>query len=268
MFLSRKIFIKLIIILVIVISSAISSAETITYTYDDLNRLIKVEYGNGTRITYTYDAAGNRLTMNVSAPTPTPTPTAVVTPSPIITPMPSPISTYTPILTPTYTTTPTPVPVPTPSPLPTAIPTPSPKPLPTPEPTLIQTPTPATTPVITPTPKASPSPAVTPGLTKEFVREKIIDIIDTINMLDPEESFKNKNNPKTLANKLEAIIDLIDEDDYEGALNKLENDILKKTDGCNLTDEPDSNDWITDCDAQNDVYPLIVDAIAFLEGLL
>lgn len=42
-------------------------AGTISYTYDDLYRLIKVDYGNGETIEYTYDAAGNRLTRTVTA---------------------------------------------------------------------------------------------------------------------------------------------------------------------------------------------------------
>jgi len=36
-----------------------------TYTYDNLNRLTKVVYGNGTTITYTYDALGNRISKKV-----------------------------------------------------------------------------------------------------------------------------------------------------------------------------------------------------------
>ncbi len=35
-------------------------AETVTNTYDTLNRLTSVVYGNGQQITYTYDPAGNR----------------------------------------------------------------------------------------------------------------------------------------------------------------------------------------------------------------
>jgi YD repeat-containing protein len=42
-------------------------AGTISYTYDDLYRLIKVDYGNGETIEYTYDAAGNRLTRTITA---------------------------------------------------------------------------------------------------------------------------------------------------------------------------------------------------------
>ena len=42
------------------------SAAT-TYTYDDLNRLTGVDFGNGTTISYSYDAAGNRLSSTVAA---------------------------------------------------------------------------------------------------------------------------------------------------------------------------------------------------------
>ena len=38
-----------------------TSAATIDYTYDNLNRLTKVDYGNGSTEEYTYDSAGNRL---------------------------------------------------------------------------------------------------------------------------------------------------------------------------------------------------------------
>ena len=40
---------------------------TAQYTYDNLNRLIQVQYEDGTTIQYTYDAAGNRLTKEVTA---------------------------------------------------------------------------------------------------------------------------------------------------------------------------------------------------------
>src|ERR1017187_3189344 len=40
------------------------SASTIAYTYDSLNRLTKADYGGGLKISYTYDAAGNRLTYS------------------------------------------------------------------------------------------------------------------------------------------------------------------------------------------------------------
>lgn len=39
------------------------SALANTYTYDNLNRLTSIDYGNGQSISYTYDAAGNILTV-------------------------------------------------------------------------------------------------------------------------------------------------------------------------------------------------------------
>lgn len=40
-----------------------------TYTYDSNNRLMEVKYSNGIKVTYTYDAVGNRLTKNVTGAT-------------------------------------------------------------------------------------------------------------------------------------------------------------------------------------------------------
>ena len=39
-------------------------AGNVTYSYDSLNRLTNVDYGNGSIISYTYDPAGNRLTYS------------------------------------------------------------------------------------------------------------------------------------------------------------------------------------------------------------
>lgn len=48
-------------------NSSLSTAENILYQYDNLNRLVRVEYSNGTIISYTYDAAGNRLNQAITA---------------------------------------------------------------------------------------------------------------------------------------------------------------------------------------------------------
>ena len=46
------------------------------FNYDDLNRLTETDYGNGTKITYTYDKLGNRTSSVQIAPViPCPTPT-------------------------------------------------------------------------------------------------------------------------------------------------------------------------------------------------
>ncbi len=38
---------------------------TTQYTYDDLNRLVRVTYKNGITLEYTYDEAGNRLSKDI-----------------------------------------------------------------------------------------------------------------------------------------------------------------------------------------------------------
>lgn len=35
-----------------------------TYSYDTHGRLVSVTYSNGSTVTYTYDAAGNRITVS------------------------------------------------------------------------------------------------------------------------------------------------------------------------------------------------------------
>ncbi|MBI2471532.1 MAG: RHS repeat protein [Planctomycetes bacterium] len=71
--LKRKVLIELAVIAIIIITGIASFAGTINYTYDELNRLVKVKYENGTIITYTYDAAGNILSTTVVDNTSTPT---------------------------------------------------------------------------------------------------------------------------------------------------------------------------------------------------
>ncbi len=41
---------------------------TVNYNYDEIGRLVKAEYSDGTSITYTYDAAGNLLKRKISKP--------------------------------------------------------------------------------------------------------------------------------------------------------------------------------------------------------
>jgi YD repeat-containing protein len=62
-----------------------SYAQSVNYYYDDLNRLIRVEYPDGTAIGYGYDETGNRIEealippattlVSVSGPITTATPT-------------------------------------------------------------------------------------------------------------------------------------------------------------------------------------------------
>lgn len=55
-----------IIIIIMIYLSMVASAQTISSSYDPLNRLARIDYGNGTVIVYTYDAVGNRKTQVVT----------------------------------------------------------------------------------------------------------------------------------------------------------------------------------------------------------
>ena len=55
---------------------------------------------------------------------------------------------------------------------------------------------------------------------------------------------------------------------YEDALDKLQNDILQKTDDCATEGSPDKNDWIITCENQAIVSPSILRAIELLERFL
>jgi hypothetical protein len=91
--------------------------------------------------------------------------------------------------------------------------------------------------------------------------------MDIIGGLDPG-SLTNPNTGETLVNKLEAAIALIEAGSCQEALMKLQHDILPKTDGCALRGQPDKDDWITTCEAQQKVYPLVLQAIQRLEELI
>jgi len=55
---------------------------------------------------------------------------------------------------------------------------------------------------------------------------------------------------------------------YSGALEKLQNDIQKKTDGCVVSGAVDRNDWVTDCDSQEQLYWSINEIVVLLNILV
>ena len=55
-------------LLTTILSAVPSFAETINYTYDDMSRLIKAQYGDGTAVEYVYDILGNRLIKTTTLP--------------------------------------------------------------------------------------------------------------------------------------------------------------------------------------------------------
>jgi YD repeat-containing protein len=62
------IFLTALLLAASLILSCPAPAGTVTYTYDELDRLIQEVYEDGTTINYTYDAVGNRLSEEVTGP--------------------------------------------------------------------------------------------------------------------------------------------------------------------------------------------------------
>ena len=83
-----------------------------------------------------------------------------------------------------------------------------------------------------------------------------------------------------MINRIDNALKHVRNGEYTEALNILNKQILPLMDGCTERGEPDTNlniketqgptiiDWITDCAAQQAVYPLIVEAIDLLENLM
>jgi hypothetical protein len=93
-------------------------------------------------------------------------------------------------------------------------------------------------------------------------------LADVVEILLEPESLKNENVKNALLNKIDEALQMIDEGLYRNALNKLENDILQKTNGCGEMGRPDKNDWIITCEQQSQIYPLIIETIEHVKGLM
>lgn len=102
---------------------------------------------------------------------------------------------------------------------------------------------------------------------EDEVENTLEETIDVINNL-PDYVFKNPNSANALINKLNATLATLSEENYQDVVNKLQNDLLKKTDGCANEGESDKNDWIITCEGQERIYSLIIRAIELVEKLL
>jgi len=89
----------------------------------------------------------------------------------------------------------------------------------------------------------------------------------TINSLSPT-VFKNTNMQNALTNKIQAVLADIQAGRYADALNKLQNDVIRKTDGCATGGAPDATDWIKTCSAQAMVHPMLQQLVALLKTLI
>ena len=102
------------------------------------------------------------------------------------------------------------------------------------------------------------------GMGDDTLAGQIKAIVNGISGL-PANTLKNRNQVKALSNKLDGIVALVNaaiqETDpkernalLEQALDKLQNDLLAKMDGCHAGGSADKNDWIKDCSDQAPIY--------------
>jgi hypothetical protein len=80
----------------------------------------------------------------------------------------------------------------------------------------------------------------------------------------PDSSYKNSNMRSSLVNKTNAVIEIVESQLWKDALNKMKHDICAKTDGCSIIGSPDSNDWLVRCEAQGEIFPLVMEIIGIL----
>ncbi len=95
---------------------------------------------------------------------------------------------------------------------------------------------------------------------------KVSELYDLVSAIDPGNFRKNKKQSRLLK-KISKILDLIGSEKYRPALKKLQHEILRKTDGCFAKGFPEKNDWVSDCEAQAQLYPVIKEAMDLLQRL-
>lgn len=84
----------------------------------------------------------------------------------------------------------------------------------------------------------------------------------------PNSAFSNPQHKKNITKKLNDIIRAIGDCNYPSALDKTLS-LVGKTDGCYESMNPDTNDWITNCPSQTEVFLGlldIIDQITFLQN--
>ena len=114
------------------------------------------------------------------------------------------------------------------------------------------------------------SPASTVSITATSTLDEVIENlhlgIDAINGLDSTD-FKWRRMRNILTKKINAVLEGVDQGLYDDALDKLEYDILQKINGCVDIGVPGQKEWITNCPAQGQVYPIIVETIDLLKAM-
>jgi hypothetical protein len=79
-------------------------------------------------------------------------------------------------------------------------------------------------------------------------------------------AFPHANTQRDLLKKLNEVIAKVQKQKYSDALHQLQNDILKKVNGCATAGTPQKDDWIVDCADQSQVYTPLLNVMAELKA--
>ena len=105
---------------------------------------------------------------------------------------------------------------------------------------------------------------------QEFIDQQLTALSEYIGDqgLLPDSAIRNpaNNRRQELIGKLDEVESMIGNNEINGAIHKLTNDVLAKMDGC--PPKADNNDWITACSQQSILRALVQDLIATLEALI
>ncbi len=82
----------------------------------------------------------------------------------------------------------------------------------------------------------------------------------------PKDAFDKKEHKSKLKEKVQAVKDKLKDEKYQKAKDKLDNKVIVRIDGCSGGDP--SDDWIVDCDAQDDVFAVADLLAASLDQIL
>ena len=84
----------------------------------------------------------------------------------------------------------------------------------------------------------------------------------------PEDNLSSHNAANVMIKDIGLAINMALKGKYTPALNKLNNNILKRTDGCEVSGAVDGDDWILTCEDQEIVWPLVTRAIELVERMM
>lgn len=76
-----------------------------------------------------------------------------------------------------------------------------------------------------------------------------------------------RGNLLLLTDKIDEALAKVERGEYHLALQQMQVEVLRRTDGCARDGAPDPDDLIADCAAQQEIYPLVMETIAMIEAL-